>query len=139
MGLREYLAVKLKHAKEQSMVKVNGNTITINGDTVVNGDIIGGDLSISANGDKILINGKEVYTTSDKNIIVVIHGNTGSINTTSGDVKVYGTTGNVKTVSGDVRIETVSLADVTTVSGDVIAETIEGNVRTVSGDVSHRR
>ena len=31
MGLREYLAVKLKHAKEQSM----GNTITINGNTVV--------------------------------------------------------------------------------------------------------
>lgn len=39
MGLREYLAVKLKHAKEQSMVKVDGNTITINGNTVVNGDI----------------------------------------------------------------------------------------------------
>ena len=131
MGLREYLAVKLKHAKGQSMV----NTITINGNTVVNGSIVGGDLSISANGDKILINGKEVYATSDKNITVIIHGNTGSINTTSGDVNVYGTAGNVKTVSGDVHVETGSLADVTTVSGDVIAETIEGNVRTVSGDV----
>lgn len=131
MGLREYLAVKLKHAKGQSMV----NTITINGNTVVNGSIVGGDLSISANGDKILINGKEVYATSDKNITVIIHGNTGSINTTSGDVNVYGMAGNVKTVSGDVHVETGSLADVTTVSGDVIAETIEGNVRTVSGDV----
>lgn len=131
MGLREYLAVKLKHAKGQSMV----NTITINGNTVVNGSIVGGDLSISANGDKILINGKEVYATSDKNITVIIHGNTGSINTTSGDVNVYGTAGNVKTASGDVHVETGSLADVTTVSGDVIAETIEGNVRTVSGDV----
>lgn len=135
MGLREYLAVKLKHAKGQSMV----NTITINGNTVVNGSIVGGDLSISANGDKILINGKEVYATSDKNITVIIHGNTGSINTTSGDVNVYGTAGNVKTVSGDVHVETGSLSDVTTVSGDVIAETIEGNVRTVTGDVSHRR
>ena len=131
MGLREYLAVKLKHAKGQSMV----NTITINGNTVVNGSIVGGDLSMSANGDKILINGKEVYATSDKNITVIIHGNTGSINTTSGDVNVYGMAGNVKTVSGDVHVETGSLADVTTVSGDVIAETIEGNVRTVSGDV----
>nr|UVX65248.1 MAG: hypothetical protein [Bacteriophage sp.] len=135
MGLREYLAVKLKHAKEQPMV----NTITINGNTVVNGNIVGGDLSISANGDKILINGKEVYATSDKNITVVIHGNTGSINTTSGGVNVYGTAGNIKTVSGDVHVEKGALADVTTVSGDVIAETIEGNVRTVSGDVSHRR
>lgn len=96
---------------------------------------IGGDLSISANGDKILINGKEVYTTSDKNITVVIHGNTGGINTTSGGVNVYGTAGNIKTVSGDVHIEKWSLADVKTVSGDVIAETIEGNVKTVSGDI----
>lgn len=118
---------------------IKSNVITINGNKIVNGDIIGGDMNITSNGDKIFINGELVHTTQEKNITVVIHGDTKGISTVSGDVTVYGTVaGSIKTTSGDVHVENGGLGDVTTVSGDVRANKIEGNVKSVSGDISSR-
>lgn len=119
---------------------VKSNVITINGQTIVNGSInFNGDLNITSNGDNVFINGELVHTTQEKNITVVINGDTKGISTVSGDVNVYGTVaGNIKTTSGDVHVENGALGDVTTVSGDVRAKTIEGSVKTVSGDISRR-
>lgn len=117
---------------------VKSNVITING-KILNGSIVAGDVHISSDGDNILLNGQIIHTTQEKNITVVINGDTKGISTVSGDVNVYGTVaGNIKTTSGDVHVENGALGDVTTVSGDVRAKTIEGNVKTVSGDISRR-
>lgn len=122
----------------ENMVK--SNVITINGQTIVNGSInFNGDLNITSNGDNVFINGELVHTTQEKNITIVINGDTKGISTVSGDVNVYGTVaGNIKTTSGDVHVENGALGDVSTVSGDVRAKTIEGNVKSVSGDISRR-
>ena len=134
MGLREWLNVKRRQMEDNVV-----NSITINGNTIINGDVVGGDMNITSRGDNIYINGELVHTTQEKNITVVINGDTKGISTVSGDVNVYGTVaGNIKTTSGDVHVENGALGDVTTVSGDVRAETIEGNVKTVSGDISRR-
>ncbi|QXL90430.1 hypothetical protein [Salmonella phage NINP13076] len=134
MGFREWLNAK-RRQMEDNMV----NAISINGNTIINGNVIGGDMNITSRGDNIFINGELVHTTQEKNITVIIHGDTKSISTVSGDVNVYGTVaGSIKTTSGDVHVESGALGDVTTVSGDVRAEKIEGNVKTVSGDISRR-
>lgn len=136
MGLREWCNVKRRQMEEKV---VKSNVITINGNTVINGNIVGGNMNITSDGDNIFINGELVQTTKEKNITIVIHGNTGDIHTVSGGVNVYGTVaGNIKTTSGDVHVENGALGDVTTVSGDVRAKTIEGNVKSVSGDISRR-
>lgn len=115
------------------------NSITINGNNGINGNIVGGDLNITSSGDNVFINGQIVHTTQEKNITIVIHGDTKGISTVSGGVNVYGTAvGDIKTTSGDVHVENGALGNVTTVSGDVRAATIEGNVKTVSGDISRR-
>lgn len=133
MGLRDWLDAKRRQIEDKMV-----NSITINGNNVINGNIVG-DLNITSCGDNILINGQVVHTTQEKNITVVINGDTKGINTVSGDINVYGTVaGNIKTTSGDVHVENGALGDVTTVSGDVRAVTIEGNVKTVSGDISRR-
>ncbi|AKJ73521.1 ADP-ribosyltransferase [Salmonella phage 40] len=101
------------------------NSISINGN-IINGNVVGGDMNITSRGDNIYINGELVHTTQEKNITVVIHGNTKDISTVAGDVNVYGTVaGNIKTTSGDVHVEHRALGEVTTVSGDVYAEKIE--------------
>lgn len=136
MGLREWCNVKRRQMGEKV---INSNVITINGQTIVNGDFVGRDLNITSRGDNIFINGELVHTTQEKNITVVIHGDTKGISTVSGDVNVYGTNaGDIKTTSGDVHVEHGALGNVNTVSGDVRAETIEGRVNTVSGDISRR-
>lgn len=134
MGLREWLNVKRRQMEDNVV-----NSISINGNTIINGNVVGGDMNITSRGDNIYINGELVHTTQEKNITVVIHGDTKGISTVSGDVNVYGVNaGNIKTTSGDVHVEHGALGDVTTVSGDVYAEKIEGNVKTVSGDISRR-
>ena len=122
---------------------VKSNTVSMNkGNLIINGSIIGGDyigrdLTITSDGDKIIVNGSTVMTTSDKIITITLNGDAKSVETVSGTVNVYGNViGNVRTTSGDVHVEGDVGQDVSTVSGDVEAEVIEGNVKTVSGNVS---
>jgi len=112
------------------------NRIVINGQ-VISGDLIGGKgLTVTSNGDKILINGEEVLHTSDKWINIHIEGDVdGDVNTVSGNVIVNGDVGNVKSTSGDVGVSGAVCGDVKTVSGDVEAGQILGNTKTVSGDI----
>lgn len=134
MGVREWLNVKRRQTGDKMV-----NSITINGNKIINGNIIGGDMNITSRGDNIFINGELVHTTQEKNITVVIHGDTKDVTTVSGDVNVYGTVvGDIKTTSGDVHVESGAMGNVTTVSGDVRSAKIEGNVKTVSGDISRR-
>lgn len=112
------------------------NQVIINGQ-VISGDlIVGKSLTVSANGDKILINGEQVFQTSDKIITIHIEGDVdGDVNTVSGNVIVNGDVGNVKSTSGDVGVSGAVCGDVKTVSGDVEAEQILGNTKTVSGNI----
>lgn len=113
------------------------NQVIINGQ-VISGDlVVGKSLTVSSNGDKILINGKEVFQTSDKIINIVIEGDVeGSVETISGDVVVNGNImRNASTTSGDIKVSGAVGGDVKTVSGDVSANIINGNTKTVSGDI----
>lgn len=50
------------------------NNVTINGQ-VIDGDLVAGKtINITSEGDKIIINGRTVLTTQEKNITVVVNG-----------------------------------------------------------------
>lgn len=113
------------------------NQIVINGQ-VISGDLVGGKgLTVTSNGDKILVNGKEVFQTSDKIISILVEGDVdGNVETVSGDVVINGNVmKNVSTTSGDIEVAGAVGDDVKTVSGDVSAGIINGNTKTVSGDI----
>lgn len=134
MGLREWLNVKRK-LKETEMANTAGNKVVINGRTVLNGDVVGGDLIINGTRNGVSINGQD-FEISDKIIKITIEGNvSGKVETGSGDVTVQGNAGSVKTMSGDARIAGDVNGDVSTMSGDVLAKAIGGNVKTMSGDI----
>lgn len=115
---------------------VVGRVIRIGGNSVINGNVVGGDLIISSEGSRVIINGQEYDTGSTMPITIIVEGNvTGRVETASGDVEVEGNVGNVKTMSGDVTVEASVSGDVSTMSGDVRAASIAGNVKTMSGDI----
>ena len=112
-----------------------GRTVRIS-NNVINGNIVGGDLIISSDGNKLIINGQSYDTGSNLPFTVIIEGDVkGRVETASGDVSVAGNAGNIKTMSGDVTIEGDVSGDVGTMSGDVRAKSIAGNVKTMSGDI----
>lgn len=119
--------------------------ITINGKTFVGNNI-------SIKNSKIMIDGVEVVSPSEKEINIEIHGNVEQINvdvceeikvngdvkilkTTSGDVDATGNVGTITTTSGDVKCGDVE-GSVTTISGDVTCKTLYGGASTVSGDIN---
>lgn len=112
------------------------NQVIINGQVISGHLIVGKNLTVTANGDKILINGEEVFQTSDKIITIHIEGDVdGDINTVSGSVIVNGDARDVKSTSGDIGVAGAVCGDVKTVSGDVEAGQILGNTKTVSGNI----
>ena len=113
-------------------------TVRMNGNTVINGDIIGRDLIIHGSRRGVVINGQE-YEIDDKIIEITVEGNvSGKVETSSGNVVVKGNSGSVKTMSGDARITGDVSGDVSTMSGDVTAKSIGGKVKTMSGDIVTR-
>jgi hypothetical protein len=107
-----------------------GSTCTINGKTYK-----GKNITITNN--QVIVDGK-VQDGSDitGDIKVEVHGDVGSISTTSGDVTARNV-GEINTSSGDVECGDVS-GSIMTSSGDVECGAIGGNVRTSSGDIKHR-
>ncbi|BAV80963.1 hypothetical protein [Vibrio phage RYC] len=108
-----------------SVVSINGKTFRGKNVSMVNG--------------KIIVDGVEVDGEDHSKlpeIKVEVHGNTGQINTETGNVSVLGDVeGNVKTMSGDVDAKEVYGA-VKTMSGDVTCHgSIGGSVDTMSGDI----
>ncbi len=105
---------------------------------VINGQRFSGS-NISINGDKVIIDGKEVEgIVTEPKITVVVEGNVESIETTSGDVHVNGDVLKyVNTTSGDIEVDGGVGGSVETVSGDVdVKGGVNGNIRTVSGDIN---
>lgn len=122
---------------------INGNIVggnlVINGQTIYTSDD-GGDMNVTSRNGKVYVNGVELRDLpEEKNITLRIKGNVaGSVTTVSGEVQVVGNVGVIKTTSGDVTVGSNVEGSVSTVSGDVEAFTIQGNVKTVSGDISTR-
>jgi DUF4097 and DUF4098 domain-containing protein YvlB len=116
---------------------------------IINGLVVDGDLSIR-NG-KVLVNGKEITTDGKKINIsiegnvenlqvdscdkIIINGDVGRLQTTSGDVILNECKGDIKTTSGDVECHG-DCQSINTVSGDVKVRYARGSVKTVSGDIN---
>lgn len=101
----------------------------------INGQLYNGN-SITINGDRIIIDGKEVSMPEQKTINITMTGNIENLNVdTAHNVDVRGSVGTLSTVSGDVIVQLDVTNGVTTVSGDVSAMDINGDVMTTSGDV----
>jgi len=81
------------------------------------------------------INGMQVENTGE--LLIVVAGNAGKINTTTGNVMVAGYAGDVETASGDIHCNVVQ-GDAETMSGNIIAQTICGDASTMSGNIINR-
>ena len=115
------------------------NNVVING-CIVSGDLVAGrNIHVSSDGDKVILNGKTVYTSSEKQITIVVEGNvSGDVSVTAGEIKVEGSVeGDVKTSSGDVIALTIA-GNASSMSGDISASTVGGSVETMSGDIKTR-
>ncbi len=118
--------------------------------------ITGRNISIS-NG-KIIVDGKEIDTGDDKNIVlevtgdvgkieadicaqITVTGNAGAITTSQGDIKVQGDVdGSLQTSQGDIEVGGSVNGNATTSMGDIdIRGALGGNARTNMGDIKHRQ
>ncbi len=96
-------------------MNIRGQSITIiNGVVTVDGKVVD-----NVAGKTINISGGCQNLVTDC-VDVVVHGDIGSVTTTSGDVKIDGSVGgDVKTISGDVRAKSTLSGAVSTISGDI--------------------
>ena len=106
----------------------------IDGEVIINGNIIHAAKEISVKNNMVFINGEPAEEYSDVPLKIEITGSVKSINTTSGSVHVEGDVTNVKTMSGSVRCQTVK-GNVNTMSGGVKCRIIEGDCSTMSGSI----
>jgi len=122
------------------MAKCNINGVVVEGDlTIRNGEVLVNNKLISK--DKIiniLIEGNVDKLEIDYCSIILINGNTGQVNTVSGDIVLNECFGDITTTSGDVECHG-NCNDVTTTSGDVNINIIKGSVNTISGDIDLKR
>lgn len=97
--------------------------------------------SISIINGRVYANGNLVEDTqhfTEKEINIVVHGNTGDIESENGSVTVEGSAQSVETMSGDVTIGKDS-GNIQTMSGNVeVAGTVNGGISTMSGAITHR-
>ncbi len=106
---------------------------------------------------KVIVDGKEVETGDDKNIVfeitgnverlevdvcstITVTGNTGPITTHMGDIDVGGdVAGSVSTSQGDIKVKGAVTGNATTNMGDIdIDGTLGGSAHTNMGDVKHK-
>lgn len=125
-----------KISNNSNTVRISNGSVTINGQRI-DGDLVCGDMNFTSSSNKIMINGREIFTSDDKVIHVVIEGNApGSISTQSGNIYVVGNVSdNVETMSGDVEVAGTVTGRVETMSGNVTATTINGRVESMSGNI----
>ena len=106
-------------------IKINGRTFTggksvqmINGKVFIDGELQGGDIE-----DKVIhivIEGNPELVSVDACDELVVHGNIGHLNSSTGDVEVNGNVeGNIKTSTGDVSVWGTVGGDVETSTGDI--------------------
>lgn len=111
----------------------------IKGVIVINGQRInlGGSSNIDIVGDKVVVNGKETMTISDKIVNVEVHGDVGGdVVTEQGDIKVSGNVaGNAKSSQGNVDVGGYVSGDVKTSQGNITCGDVEGSVKTSMGDI----
>jgi len=92
--------------------------------------------SISVNGNKIIIDGKDVTMPDTKEITIKVEGNIEFLKVDyCKTISVLGDINSFKSGSGDITCNTIHNG-VTTGSGDIDSSNITGNVRTGSGNVS---
>ena len=106
---------------------------------IVNGSqYVGRSITITSNGNTLIVDGNSVNISDCKEITISIQGDVQSVETASGNVNIIGGANIVSTVSGDIEIAGDVADNVKTVSGDVkVKGSVGGNIKTVSGDVSH--
>jgi hypothetical protein len=109
------------------------NTIRINGISITAGR------SITVNGNRVFIDGKDV-TPDAKDIRIEVSGNIERLEADAcNSIGVTGDVGNIATQSGDVNVGGGIRGSVQTMSGDVdCGGPIGGSVSTMSGDIRHR-
>lgn len=112
---------------------ITGNSsVTINGKTYQ-----GRNISVTGDGN-VVVDGVRQKGAVVGPITIVVNGDSKSITTQSGDVRVQGTVNRVETMSGDVDVAGNILGDVSTMSGDITAHAIKGHAQSDSGDVERR-
>ncbi|WP_409499817.1 heme utilization protein [Mannheimia glucosida] len=94
-----------------------------------------GSISVSSNGNQLLVNGQSIELGSEPVLKIEVFGNVQKLSAGAADVSITGDAGSVDTVSGDVSIKGNVASYVKTVSGDVRCSAITGSVETVSGDI----
>lgn len=153
----DWLGDKVKSHVQSHLGKgrnISGDKVVQSNNSVINGNIVGGDITITGGrggahiegdivGGDLVINGQRISGSGGLNVVsrngkVTVNG----VDIGNGTeekvitVKINGNVaGGVKTSSGDVHING-DADSVTTVSGDVHVDgCVSGNVSTVSGDV----
>ena len=122
-------------------IKVNGKSISIQGDSVqiVNGDILvnGSKLFLDdkKNNSAIEIKGDVKELSVDNCSSILVTGSVGDVKLGAGNIQVSGDVrGSINTGSGDVQCNDVQ-GNVNTGSGDISAYSIEGDATSMSGDI----
>jgi len=87
---------------------------------------------------KVFIDGKEADTSDQKTINITVEGNVETLKVDSCEsVTVTGNAGSVQTSSGMVKIDGHVNGSVQTMSGSVKCGPVSGNINTMSGDIEH--
>lgn len=113
---------------------MNNTIVQVNGNTVINGSIVGGDLVINQTRNGVQING-EHFEFSDKVLNITVEGFVEYVSTVSGNITANADCGSASTTSGDIRVQGEVKGNAKTVSGDIRAASILGKCSTVSGDI----
>lgn len=123
---------------------------------IINNGVSYSGKNISINNQRIIIDGVEINDESkvinieikgDVNSVNVTHcnsfkitGNTGNVQSSSGDITIEGGANDVTSSSGDIEINSSVSGNVKSSSGDIqIKGTVGGDVSSKSGDVSYRK
>lgn len=104
-------------------------TITINGKTYSGNNVI-------VNNGNVIVDGNNVSVGDTHEINIKVTGNIDSLKVAScNSCVVNGSVGSLESTSGNVKVGDVS-GNVKTVSGNVYANQVNGSVHTVSGNIS---
>jgi hypothetical protein len=106
---------------------------------IINGKTFQGNSVIINNG-KIIIDGKEAQMPDDRIIQITVQGNIEKLDVDAcNKIEVTGNTGSIKTINGDIRVLGDVNGSIQTMSGDVnCGGKVSGSINTMSGDIKHK-
>lgn len=118
---------------KKNTASFSSGTVCINGKTYVGGK------SISVQGNKVFIDGKD-QTPDAKEISIKVIGNIEQLEIDyANSVTIEGQVGAIQSGSGDITIKGSVSGSIQSGSGDIYCDEVTGDVRSGSGDISFKR